>query len=48
MPWNYGVMINADADATATDDGYDDDDDYSTTVDCDDEKYDDICNETCN
>ena len=46
MPWNYGVMI--DADATATDDGYDDDDDYSTTVDCDDEKYDDICNDTCN
>lgn len=48
MPWNYGVMINADADATDDDDGYDDDDNYSTTVDCDDEKYDDICNDTCN
>lgn len=56
MPWNSGVMIDTDADATANnddntdddntdDDGYDDDD--SSGVDCNDSKYDDICNETC-
>ncbi|KAL3779859.1 hypothetical protein ACHAW5_000620 [Stephanodiscus triporus] len=49
MPWNYGVMIDADA---AGDDNYDDDggydDDDNGTLDCDDAKYDGICDDTCN